>query len=121
MRGGARRARLVAPTRAVGAAAANGAANDDEPSPAARSPTATAPGPDAPSDTSFAYHTDHQGSVRAITDASGAVVSRYAYGAYGNAEEAVEGVEQPYRYTGREYDSDTGLHHYRARAYDAET
>ena len=56
-----------------------------------------------------------------ITDGSGTPVSRFAYGAYGQAEVALDTLAQPYRYTGREYDTETGLHHYRARAYDAAT
>ena len=85
------------------------------------SPTATTSGPAAPSNASFYYHTDHQGSVRAITDGSGAVVNSYAYDSYGTAQESVESLAQRFRYTGREYDGLTGLYHYRARAFDPET
>jgi RHS repeat-associated protein len=85
------------------------------------SPTATTSGPAAPSNASFYYHTDHQGSVRAVTDQSGAVVNSYAYDSYGTAEESVESLAQRFRYTGREYDALTGLYHYRARAFDPET
>jgi RHS repeat-associated protein len=85
------------------------------------SPTAATSGPAAPSNASFYYHTDHQGSVRAITDGSGAVTNSYAYDSYGTAEESVESLSQRFRYTGREYDALTGLYHYRARAYDPET
>ena len=63
-------------------------------------------------------HTDHQGSVRAITDDTGAVVNQYTYGAYGNTETAVEAIPQRFRYTGREWDKDIALMHYRARIYD---
>jgi RHS repeat-associated protein len=69
----------------------------------------------------YSVHTDHQGSVRAITDLTGQIVNAYAYDAYGNAEAAVESLTQRFRYTGREYDGVTRLYHYRARAYDAET
>ena len=48
-------------------------------------------------------------------------MSRYSYGAYGDIETSTQTVAQPYRYTGREYDAETGLYHYRARAYDADT
>jgi RHS repeat-associated protein len=76
----------------------------------------------APSQTEhYSVHTDHQGSVRAVTDLSGLLVNTYAYDAYGNAEAAVESLPQPYRYTGREWDGVTRLYHYRARAYDPET
>jgi RHS repeat-associated protein len=69
----------------------------------------------------YSVHTDHQGSVRAVTDLTGGVVNSYAYDAYGNAEEAVESLPQRFRYTGREWDGVTRLYHYRARAYDPET
>jgi RHS repeat-associated protein len=85
------------------------------------SPTAAISGPAAPSNASFYYHTDHQGSVRAVTDQNGAVTNTYAYDSYGTAQESVESLAQRFRYTGREFDALTGLHHYRARAYDPET
>jgi RHS repeat-associated protein len=69
----------------------------------------------------YSVHTDHQGSVRAVTDLTGGVVNSYAYDAYGNAEAAVESLPQRFRYTGREWDGVTRLYHYRARAYDPET
>jgi RHS repeat-associated protein len=85
------------------------------------SPTAFLSGPAAPSNVSYYCHTDHQGSVRAITDQSGAVTNAYAYDSYGTAQESVESLAQRFRYTGREYDALTGLYHYRARAYDPDT
>ena len=66
-------------------------------------------------------HTDHQGSIRAITDDTGAVVNQYTYGAYGNTETAVEAIPQRFRYTGREWDRDIALMHYRARVYDPDS
>jgi RHS repeat-associated protein len=57
--------------------------------------------------------------VRAITDLGGIVVNAYAYDAYGNAEEAIEGLAQRFRYTGREWDDFAKLYHYRARAYSS--
>jgi RHS repeat-associated protein len=82
------------------------------------SPTAASTGPDAPSAASYYYSTDHQGSVRAITDDAGTLVADYSYDSYGNPETAVASLDQPYRYTGREFDATLGLYHYRARAYD---
>ena len=85
------------------------------------SPTAQATGVNAPSAASYYYSTDHQGSVRAVTDDMGTVVNSYSYDSYGNPETAVEALAQPLRYTGREYDAATGLYHYRARAFDPST
>ena len=42
----------------------------------------------------------------------------YAYDAYGNLLDSPGTVEQPYTYTGREFDSEAGLYYYRARYYD---
>ena len=53
-----------------------------------------------------------------MTDDAGSVVNEYSYDSYGQPERAVETVPQPFRFTGREYDQETGLSHYRSRAYD---
>ena len=83
---------------------------------------ALAPSPlDAPSTTAFFFHTDHQGSVRALTDGSGQVAAHASYDAYGGIETRVGAIEQPFAHAGREHDPETGLTHYRARAYDPAT
>jgi len=64
----------------------------------------------------FYYHQDGLGSVVALTNASGFLVESYAYGPYGETTEA-SAVSNPFRYTGREYDAETGLYYYRARYY----
>lgn len=66
---------------------------------------------------SFAYHKDTLGSIRAITDDSKNVVNTYTYDSFGNITQTGT-LSQPYAYTGREYDSETGLYYYRARYYD---
>jgi len=66
----------------------------------------------------YYYHFDGLGSVIALTDASGNVVETFAYTPYGEANQ-VSSLGNPYLYTGREYDSETGLYFYRARYYDA--
>ena len=67
----------------------------------------------------YSYHADHLGSIRFLTDALGEVVNAYDYDSYGQKVVAMEGVEQPFRFTGREWDEAAKLYHYRARAYDA--
>jgi RHS repeat-associated protein len=47
--------------------------------------------------------------------------SNYAYDAYGRVVASFETVDNPYLFTGRELDLESGLYHYRARAYDPET
>ena len=65
------------------------------------------------------YHQDGLGSVTELTDANGTVAKAYAYDVYGNILESPGTVNQPYTYTGRELDQETGLYYYRARYYDA--
>jgi RHS repeat-associated protein len=60
------------------------------------------------------YGTDHLGSVRTVFDNSGTVTNTVDYDAFGSFLGGVP-VDP---YTGREYDSVTGLTHYRAREKD---
>ncbi len=69
---------------------------------------------------SFFYQADHQGSVTQITDAAGFVVNSYEYDSYGRIEASIEGIANPFTYTGREEDPESGLYYYRARYYDPE-
>lgn len=63
-------------------------------------------------------HTDKQNSVVALTNSSGAPVSRRGYGTYGetNPTQMAE-TTHPFGYTGRRWESDLGLYYYRARWY----
>lgn len=59
---------------------------------------------------------DHLGSTVGLADSTGAVVSSASYDSFGNP---TGNLTTRYQYTGREYDSLTGLHFYRARWYDS--
>ncbi len=75
------------------------------------------------SDTTHAnfYHVDQLGSVRALTNSSGAVVNTYTYDAYGKTE-AQTGINyNPFGYTGEYTDAESGLVYLRARYYDPQT
>lgn len=72
-------------------------------------------------DEAFFTHADRLGSIRLLSDASGAVVSDAAYDAYGRRVSGFEAIAGPYAYTARERDPETGLTCYRARYYDPET
>src|SRR5690554_2433967 len=65
-------------------------------------------------------HTDHLGSVRAVTDKAGTVVWSADYLAFGTRfGEAGDGsFEQWKGFTGKEYDPETGLYYFNARWYD---
>ena len=93
------------------------------------------------------FITDHLGSTVALTDANGAITSSTTYDSFGNAipkqaagsaasgigsaasstgsaassaGNATPNIATSYRYTGREYDEETGLYYYRNRWYDSE-
>ncbi len=77
----------------------------------------------------YFYHDNSIGSVTALTDDSGTVVERYSYDPYGRATVlAPDGttvlpqsaVGNPFTFTGRRLDEESGLFYYRARYYDAE-
>ena len=46
-------------------------------------------------------------------------ISSYDYDAWGNPMNSTVSEMSAYRYTGREYDDETGLHNFRARLYDS--
>ena len=70
---------------------------------------------------------NQQYSVTALTNGSGTIVERYSYTAYGQlaffdgSSTTVSGSAENsrYTYTGREWDSELVLYHFRARMYDA--
>jgi RHS repeat-associated protein len=68
----------------------------------------------------YYYHADGLGSIIAITDSLGRVVQRYDYNSFGQITYIQDpNFLQPYTYTSREYDEETGLYYFRARYYDA--
>ena len=72
------------------------------------------------------YTMDGLGSISELTNASGNLVESYRYDAYGKTKLydsvgfpiSASSVGNPYYFTGREYDFETGLYYYRARYYD---
>ncbi|MBL8888454.1 MAG: RHS repeat-associated core domain-containing protein [Planctomycetaceae bacterium] len=74
-------------------------------------------------------HRNQQYSIIGLTNAAGTLVERYSYTAYGtlgiyDASGTVRTTStyaNRYTYTGREYDPDLNLYHFRARWYDPST
>jgi len=72
------------------------------------------------------YHRNQQYSITALTSGGGAVTERYAYSAYGTptitdaagTARTTSAEDNRYLYTGREWDENLDLYHYRARMYD---
>lgn len=62
------------------------------------------------------YHVNRLGSVIALANDSGVVTDHYIYTPFG-VEEPLSTSGNPFRYTGRRYDPETGLYYYRARYY----
>ena len=64
----------------------------------------------------YTYHADGRGSIVAMSQ-DGVPTETYAYSTYGEHDQASLTTGQPYRYTGRRYDQESGLYYYRARTY----
>jgi RHS repeat-associated protein len=67
--------------------------------------------------TSF-YEQDGLGSVASLSSGAGALTGTYTYDSFGNLTASTGSVTNPFRYTGREFDSETGIYEYRARYFD---
>lgn len=66
----------------------------------------------------YYYLYDYLGSVIALSDENGKIVAEYEYDAWGNITKEVGYIENPFRFTGREWDKESGLYFFRARYYD---
>ena len=67
----------------------------------------------------FSYHYNGHGDVTALTDTSGVVAASYYYDAFGVELEHTGDVNNPFRYSGYEFDEETGLYYLKSRFYDA--
>lgn len=71
----------------------------------------------------LSFTKNHLGSISELTDRGGKLRQRYRYSAFGEVklektdDRTNEFTENPYAFTGREWDKETGLHYYRARYY----
>ncbi len=67
----------------------------------------------------FYHHFDALGSVVTLTNQDGKIANDYRYDVYGQFAANPSGqVDTPYKFTGRRFDSESGLYYYRARMYD---
>jgi RHS repeat-associated protein len=67
------------------------------------------------------YEADGLGSVTSLTNSSGAAAETYTYDSFGKVTASSGSLTNPFQYTGREMDAETGLYYYRARYYDPTT
>lgn len=68
-------------------------------------------------DQTFFYQQDAKTHVAALTNATGGVVDRTTYDAYGQPSLTQAFTSNPYLFTGRRYDPEAGMLYYRARCY----
>ena len=68
--------------------------------------------------TSSFYQADGLGSVTSLNNSSGSITDTYAFDSFGKLIAASGTTVNPFRYTARESDSETGLYYYRARYFD---
>jgi YD repeat-containing protein len=61
------------------------------------------------------YSADGLGSVTSLTNSSGANAATYTFDSFGNITASTGSLTNPFRYTGREWDTETSLYYYRAR------
>jgi RHS repeat-associated protein len=64
------------------------------------------------------YHADGLGSITSLTNSSGVAAETYTYDSFGKRTALAGALTNPFQYTARELDSETGLYYYRARYYD---
>src|SRR5215472_917205 len=67
--------------------------------------------------TSF-YEQDGLGSITSLSSPTSTLSNTYTYDAFGNLIGSTGSTINPFQYTGRDFDSETGLRYYRARYYD---
>jgi RHS repeat-associated protein len=70
--------------------------------------------------TSF-YHADGLSSITSLSNAAGALAQTYTFDSFGNLTASSGSLTNPFRYTGREWDTETNLQFSRHRYYDPST
>ena len=64
------------------------------------------------------YEADGLESITSLSSSVGAVANTYAYDSFGNLTNFTGTLRNPFQYTARESDPESGLYYYRARYYD---
>jgi len=73
------------------------------------------------SGTASFYSQDGLGSVTSLTNSTAGLGNTYNYDSFGNLTASTGTLTNSLRYTGREFDGETGIDFYRARYYDTTT
>jgi RHS repeat-associated protein len=64
------------------------------------------------------YEADGVTSITSLNSSTGVLANTYTYDSFGNLTNSTGTLRNPFQYTGREFDSETGIYEYRARYYD---
>src|SRR5277367_2634818 len=64
------------------------------------------------------FHADGLGSITSLSSAAGSIANTYTYDSFGKLTASTGSLVNPFQYTARESDPETGLYYYRARYYD---
>ena len=64
------------------------------------------------------YEADGLGSITSLSSSAGGLANTYIYDSSGNRTASTGTLRNYFQYTGREFDSETGIYEYRARYYD---
>jgi len=73
------------------------------------------------SSTTSYYNADGLGSITSLANPSGTLTQTYTFDSFGKQTATSGSLTNPFQYTARESDSETGLYYYRARYYDPAT
>jgi len=65
------------------------------------------------------YEADGLGSITSLSSSTGTISNSYAFDTFGSSTALNGSFVNPYRYTARDYDAETGLQYSRARYYDS--
>jgi RHS repeat-associated protein len=84
----------------------------------AQSPAVDQPLAEFRSSAASYYAQDGLGSITSLSSAAGAVAGTITYDSFGNLIASTGTLTNPFKYTGREVDTETGIYYYRARYYD---
>jgi RHS repeat-associated protein len=64
------------------------------------------------------YEADGLGSITSLTGSTGSIGQSYTYDSFGNTTNSSGSLTNFFRYTARDFDTETNLYYYRARYYD---
>ncbi len=71
------------------------------------------------SSTTSYYQADGLGSITSLSSGAGSLAQTYTFDSFGKQTASSGSLTNPFQYTARESDPETGLYYYRARYYDA--